>query len=505
MKPPTSRLLLAAGTVLCAAALLAPAGSAATAPAPAVQAADGDPVSIGTWRSLESEVLGESRKLMISLPPGHEVGDARYPVLYLLDGDSHFTHTVGLLRFLESTAEAPPTIVVGIPNTDRTRDLTPPTAAGKDDFPTAGGVDDFLRFLRDEVFPWIEVEYRGSRHRTLVGHSFGGLTAIYALVHHPEDYAAYLAISPSLWWDEQRLVAQATAAFADAEPRETGLYMTLGSEDSDMRGGFRRMEALLSEGAPAGLRWDSRVLPDENHMSVPYRSTLLGLRFLYHDWALPELTTDFLASGWSGVTAAYEASAERYGTPRALDDMSLVLLATALMDAGRLSQALDALDSAPLPLLAPAVAYEMIGMSAKADGNQAAAQRAFLAALRLNPGSQSLREDLRAAGGDPDQVPPPQPVDAEEAAAYIGLYEGELDGEQESVTVSYTDGRLVATFGDGPVPALQRIAGDRFQLFDGYLQLEFRRDDGGAVVALMAKVPGQDLAELRRVARQPQR
>ena len=98
-------------------------------------------------------------------------------------------------------------IIVAIPNTNRVRDLIPTHSTkgndGKDyDFYQAsGGTDNFLKFITNELAPKIESTYRTFPYRILIGQSFGGLTVLHALCTIPQAFNAYVAIDPSLWWD----------------------------------------------------------------------------------------------------------------------------------------------------------------------------------------------------------------------------------------------------------------------------------------------------------------
>src|SRR6185369_6618719 len=74
-------------------------------------------------------------------------------------------------------------------------------AAGELQFPSAGGADNFLKFFETELIPQIEKQYRVQPYRIFAGHSFGGLFAIHALITKPKLFNSYVAVSPSLQWE----------------------------------------------------------------------------------------------------------------------------------------------------------------------------------------------------------------------------------------------------------------------------------------------------------------
>ncbi len=96
-----------------------------------------EPITIGETITVHSKILGEERTILVSTPADYDQSPARYPVLYMTDGDAHLTHTRGTVDFLVRNGLMPPVIIVGVTNTDRTRDLSPTNATMTDD----GGVE----------------------------------------------------------------------------------------------------------------------------------------------------------------------------------------------------------------------------------------------------------------------------------------------------------------------------------------------------------------------------
>jgi uncharacterized protein len=171
---------------------------------------------------VHSNVLKEDRVIWVRVPAAVAGSKAAYPVLYLTDAGSHLNEIGSTIDFLVEHDRMPPVIVVGIANTDRNRDLTPTHADIKSPdgrvivaMPTSGGADRFLDFIQNELVPEIEKRYPTQSFRIFAGHSLGGLLAIHALITRPNLFNAYIAVSPSLQWDDAKTLHQAQQFFAN--------------------------------------------------------------------------------------------------------------------------------------------------------------------------------------------------------------------------------------------------------------------------------------------------
>jgi predicted alpha/beta superfamily hydrolase len=265
---------------------------------------------------IKSEVLGEDRVILVRTPPGYERDGQRYPVLYLTDGDAHLGHTASTIEFLARNGRMPEMIVVAITNTDRTRDLTPTNASmtradgGEMNFPTSGGADKFLKFIETELIPKIEKDYRTQPYRVFAGHSFGGLFAIHVLLTRPEIFNAYIAVSPSMHWDNQLLSRKAEEFFKDRKELNRTLYFTLANEGGVMREGFDRFKAVLGKSKPKGFEWDSMLMEDEDHGSVVMRSHYQGFRKVFEGWRVTEAIAE---GGAPAIEGYYKQLSTKFG------------------------------------------------------------------------------------------------------------------------------------------------------------------------------------------------
>ena len=201
---------------------------------------------LGIIRQLYSVELNENRTLNIYLPEGC-IKDSSYPVIYLLDGsaDEDFIHVAGLVQFYNFpwVNVLPKSIVVGIANVDRRRDFTFPTTIEKDknDFPTTGGSEKFVRFIEKELQPYINNSFKVTGNNMIVGQSLGGLLATEILFKRPELFSQYVIVSPSLWWDNEPLLKTKVEALN----KKISIYIAVGKEGKIMEDDAKALSDLL--------------------------------------------------------------------------------------------------------------------------------------------------------------------------------------------------------------------------------------------------------------------
>ena len=161
-------------------------------------------------------------------------------------------------------------------------DLTPThTELGFDGKPspamkTSGGMPTFLQFVQKELIPHIDSAYRTAPYRVFVGHSLGGITTIDAIYTMPETFNAYVAIDPSLWWDNGTLLKQAKERFSKPLPANRVLYVgqanTLNPDDDHLRNDVRAVDAGAEDLQQAGDRVEVRVAVEQiQHGVAPRR------------------------------------------------------------------------------------------------------------------------------------------------------------------------------------------------------------------------------------------
>lgn len=278
---------------------------------------DSDAIVIGKIDHIDSNVLNEKREIWIHVPDGYSKNE-KYPVVYLLDGNSHFHSVVGMIKQLSSingNGVCPKMIVVGILNTNRTRDLTPTKA--KPDPPhlsemkaaTSGKGSSFISFIEKELIPYIDSNYATESYRMFIGHSLGGLTVMNTLIHKPELFNSYVAIDPSMWWDNKRLLNEIKNRKFDKRYRKKSLFLGIANTMSqgldtvkvrkDTSYTTKHIRAILELNSILGrdtltnLSFKSKYYPKEDHGSVPLITEYDALSYIF-DFYQIKMTKEYL-------------------------------------------------------------------------------------------------------------------------------------------------------------------------------------------------------------------
>lgn len=269
--------------------------------------------------TLMSAVLGEERIVLVRTPAGYETNKVSYPVLYMTDGDAHIGHTASTIEFLTRNGRISDLIVVGVTNTDRARDLSPVkstarNAAGELQSPTSGGADNFLKFFETELIPEIEKQYRVQPYRILAGHSLGGLFAIHTMISKPGLFNSYVAVSPSLQWENSEALKRAEAFFKNQKEMKVSLFVSLGDEPGAIGEAYKSFTDLLSKTNIKGFEWQAEHMTDEDHGSLVLRSHYSGLRKVYEGWQAPrDPQNGRVTGGLPAAEAHYKKLSEKFG------------------------------------------------------------------------------------------------------------------------------------------------------------------------------------------------
>jgi len=268
------------------------------------------PIENGIRIEFKSRTMDEERTLWIRVPASYNEQSSAsqtYPVIYVLDGKTAFFPVTGVVSFMSEQGhvnyQIPEMIVVGVDTEKRFRDLTPIASTKQPNGEEAktpeqklmmkgsGGGEQFLKFMQEEVFTYVEKNYRTNPYRIYVGHSLGGLTATYTFLKHPNLFNAAIAIDPSLWWDGAKYVNEAPELLKTMPKDQTRKYYVSVIDSSNYGGSLQfhsksiyNMGKAMGDASLKNLQYKVDYIPNTDHSSIPMLSWYNGLLFIFEGY-----------------------------------------------------------------------------------------------------------------------------------------------------------------------------------------------------------------------------
>lgn len=234
-----------------------------------------DPIPEHDTINLESQAVNETRVINVWTPPSYKTSIDSLPVLYMPDGGikEDFPHIANTLVKLIESKSIPPFILVGIENTERGRDLTGASQVEEDGeyCPLTDGAKNFRSFITDELMPEINKNYRTTTRKGIIGESLAGLFVTETFLIAPETFDFYIAMDPSIWWNDHYLEKNAST-YVSKFPDKDIKFWFAGSDAEDISKHTKNLEKSLKENAPAQLTWTYSDEPNEQHNTI-FRAT----------------------------------------------------------------------------------------------------------------------------------------------------------------------------------------------------------------------------------------
>ncbi|MES2521249.1 MAG: alpha/beta hydrolase-fold protein [Gemmatimonadota bacterium] len=243
------------------------------------------PLVMGETFTILSRGLAERRRINVYLPSGYADSAARrFPVLYMPDGGmaEDFLHVAGLVQVSVGNGTMRPFILVGIENTERRRDMTGPTTVEEDRriAPRVGGSAAFRTFLRTELMPTVRARYRTTAETAIVGESLAGLFVMETFFTEPALFDSYIALDPSLWWNDKELAKGAAMQLVTLPLEGKSLFLA-SSGDAGLEEVVQGIAADLDKAASRGLRVIHEPMPEESHATIYHPAALRAFRTLF--------------------------------------------------------------------------------------------------------------------------------------------------------------------------------------------------------------------------------
>ena len=302
---------------------------------------DGAPVSIGTYRVIHSRILGEERRLLVHLPRGYEGSAIRFPVVYHTYGDylsQYYADAFSTLEQLGTTGRIPQMILVGVDNIDRYRDLRPLTNDG-----APAGADRYMRFLTDEVIPFVEHNYRAGTYRILVGPQAGAVFGLYALQNNPDVFDAFILNNPlTSPPNTELLLSRAKPFFESQQSVRKYVHITFGGTDEspeEVADVYRQAE-LTASAQERGFALHLNDVSGNDDFVVPLDLDK-ALKTLFADYYVPD---DRYSAGLIEIRRFYADLSTQFGFDVPPAEHVMTRSADALLEGGEIRKAIEILE-----------------------------------------------------------------------------------------------------------------------------------------------------------------
>ncbi len=332
-------------------------------------------IILGQTISLESKILNETREIMVFTPKGYNQSIESYPVLYVLDGETNFFISTAIVNFVARNQQIPQMIVVGIPNVARNRDFTPITSQ---QMQNSGGADNFISFLDDELFKYIDNTYRTQNYKILFGHSLCGMFSVYTLFTNPDLFDAHIAASPYLMYEDEYVIDKVEEILANESDFTNQLYMSIGNEPR-YYDSLDKISSLFA-GHDTGINWTLEKYSDEDHGSIPFLTISDSIKFIFSDW---QLTNAIAMEGIDAINNHYQNRSKKYGFTTQIPEATLNLVGYQLLQAGENKKAIDVFKYNVELYPNSANVYDSLGDAFKAQGLKKKALKSYKKAVSI--------------------------------------------------------------------------------------------------------------------------
>lgn len=325
---------------------------------------------------LKSEILGEDRTILISLPDGYENSNKKFPVLYVLDGRTHFTQATGATDYLARQRLAPQIIIVAITNIDRNRDFTP---IHSKQMQTSGGGKEFHNFIEKELMPHIKKTYRTSTYNILMGHSLGGMFAAYSLLEFPGIFDSYIVVSPYLQCADNYINKLAKTKLKPNYKKTPSFYMTVGNEPDYFKS-LDEFSSLIKEKTDNAINFLYVEMQGDNHTTTPYLSLFNGLRFTFSDWMLSKET---ITKGLSAIDEHYKQVSKKFNIKISTPENTINILGYRHLRANETDKAIEDFKENVKRFPNSANVYDSLGEAYEKDNQLKLAKENYKKAFKL--------------------------------------------------------------------------------------------------------------------------
>ena len=344
-------------------------------------------IVIGKKHTIHSVILNQNRDIYIHLPEGYDNNVSNYPVLYIMDAENTFKPLSGLVELNSWLRTIPKMIVVGIPNIDRNKDFN----LGVDSLPGRGNADKFISFFKNELFPYINKNYRTESFKILYGYSYTGMFTIHCFKNYPETFNAYIAGSPSLKHNIDKLCND-TFPIKKLD-KNIFLHISIGEKESqEYIDNVNRFSSYLKSQESDKLQWESYVVNDATHATNLPLSFSYGVNFIYSDWVKIQ---QVIYEGMASIEQHYASLSEKYGYRVKIPEDIFQILGTYCLKNNKIDMSIEIFQKYVSTYNTSFTAYNYLGEALLTKQQTKKAEENFKKAVELKPDYEEAKENLK--------------------------------------------------------------------------------------------------------------
>ena len=256
---------------------------------------------VGKNYTIASKFLNEEREIQIYLPDSYHTSTREYPVMYILDGQRFFLHTVSLHQSFVEFDITPEFIIIGINNIESKRNIT-----------FSSGAKQISDYLEHEVIPFVDNNFRTKQDRLLFGWAYGGGFVLQDLISNPHVYTSYIAASPYPVFNKMEAL---DSLIKQNKTKDKLFYYSSDTNEGVVKKGTDSLNSYFKSVNPNALKWTYQGLQGEEHRSTPYTTLYHGIKKHFNNY--PELSVQNLdefkeKGGMKYVNEYYEKRAKDY-------------------------------------------------------------------------------------------------------------------------------------------------------------------------------------------------
>jgi hypothetical protein len=224
--------------------------------------------------TLKSEILKVERTIYIYLPKSYNNSEEKYPVHYVTDGPATSNIFADLLSLHAFVGSMPEGIVVGLSSENRENNMNI----------MSDNSELYLKFLKEEVLPFVDNNYRTNSFKSINGHSLGGGFALYTFLKNMDIFKLCIAGSPYP-------VNELLKIENKSDNTKTGyIYASFGEKENIDDGEFSSFQSYIRTNYKNNIENNINIQSEESHISNLAVNFQKGLEYFYSDWkfSLPE-------------------------------------------------------------------------------------------------------------------------------------------------------------------------------------------------------------------------